>query len=107
MVLTNGKGNVHATDEEGNTIIEAANGLGVVLDSNSNIIAVGDAERNVVLIDRESNFLATDEEGNTIVEDADGSGAVLTEMTIVIAGEVTQAMRLGRKGTKYKLFVTE
>ena len=54
MVLTNGKGNVHATDEEGNTIIEAADGLGMVLDSNSNIIAVGYAERNVVLIDRES-----------------------------------------------------
>ena len=67
MVLTNGKGNVHATDEEGNTIIEAADGLGVVLVSNSNIIAVGDAERNVVLIDRESKFLATDEESNTIV----------------------------------------
>ena len=76
MVLTNGKGNVHATNEEGNTIIKAADGLGVVLDSNSNIIAVGDAERNVVLIDRESNFFATDEEDNTIVEAADGSGAV-------------------------------
>ena len=60
MVLTNGKGNVHATDEEGNTIIEAANGLGVVLDSNRNIIAVGDAERNVVLlIDKESNLFSS------------------------------------------------
>ena len=64
----------------------------MVLDSNSNIIAVGDAETNVALIDRESNFLATDDEGNTIVEAADGSGAVLTEKRIEIAGEVTQAM---------------
>ena len=60
MVLINGKGSVHTTDEEGNTIIKAADGLGVVLDSNSSIIAVGDAERNVVLlIDRESNFFSS------------------------------------------------
>ena len=52
----------------------------------------------MVLINKESNFLATEEEGNTVVEAADGSGAVLTEMTIEIAGEVTQIMKLGRKG---------
>ena len=54
----------------------------MVLDPNSNIIAVGDAERNIETIDRESNFLATDDEGNTIVEAVDGSGAVLTEKRI-------------------------
>ena len=70
----------------------------MVLDPNSNIIAVGDAERNMETIDRKSYFLATDDEGNTIVEAADGSGAVLTEKRIEIAGEVTQAMKLGRKG---------
>ena len=52
MVLSDGKGNgnnVLAVDEEGNTIVEAADGSGVVMDSGGNIIAAGDAEGNVVL----------------------------------------------------------
>ena len=44
MVLTNGEGNVLAADEEGNTIVEAAEGSGVMLDSNGIIVLVGDAE---------------------------------------------------------------
>ena len=52
----------------------------------------------MVLTNVEGNVLASDEEGTTIIEAVDGSGAVLTEMTIEIAGEVTQIMKLGRKG---------
>ena len=51
----------------------------------SNIIAIGEAERNVVLIDGASNVLAADEEGNTSVEAADGSGAVLNSDCNIIA----------------------
>ena len=59
MVLTDGKGNgyVLAIDEEGNTIAEAVDGSSVVMDSGGNIIAAGDAEGNVVLIDGESNVI--------------------------------------------------
>ena len=57
MVLTDGKGNgnVLAVDEGGNNIAEAADGSGVVMDSRGNIIAAGDAEGTVVLIDGEGN----------------------------------------------------
>ena len=48
-----------------------------MLDSDGNIVAAGDAEGNLVMINGEGNVLATDEEGNTFVEAADGSGAVL------------------------------
>ena len=46
MVLTDGEVNVLPADEKGNTIVEVADGSGsgVVLDSNGNIIVVGDAE---------------------------------------------------------------
>ena len=49
MVLTNGEGNVLAADEEDNTIVEVADGSGVVLDSNGNIVASGEAKGNMVL----------------------------------------------------------
>ena len=41
---TDGEGNFLAADEKRITIVEAADGSGVVLDSNGNIILVGDAE---------------------------------------------------------------
>ena len=68
MVLTDGKGNgyVLAIDEEGNTIAEAVDGSGVVLDSEGNIIAAGDPEGNVVLTDGEGNVIGV-EGGNTII----------------------------------------
>ena len=49
MVLTDGEGNVLAADEEGNTIVEAADSSGVVQASVGNIVAAWDAEGNVVL----------------------------------------------------------
>ena len=77
MVLTNGEGNVLAADEESNTIVEVAYGSGVVLDSNGNIVASGDAVGNVVLTDCQGNILSSDKEGNTIIETAEVSGAML------------------------------
>ena len=46
MVLTDGEVNVLPADEKGNTIVEVedGSGSGEVLDSNGNIIVVGDAE---------------------------------------------------------------
>ena len=70
MVLTDGKSNgnnVLAVDEESNTIVEAADGSGVVMDSGGNIIAAGDDEGNVVLSDGEGNVIALSKEGNTII----------------------------------------
>ena len=69
MVLSDGKGNgnnVLAVDEEGNTIVEAADGSCVVMDSGGNIIAAGDAEGNVVLSNGEGNVIVLSKEGNTI-----------------------------------------
>ena len=49
-MLTDGEGNVFAADEEGNTIVEAADSSGVVQASVGNIVAAyWDAEGNVVL----------------------------------------------------------
>ena len=69
MVLSDGKGNgnVLAVDEEGNTIVEAAECSVVMMDSGGNIIAAGDAEGNVlVLTNGEGNVLAANKMGNTI-----------------------------------------
>ena len=55
MGLTDGEDNVVAVNGEGNTIVEAADGSGAVLDFDGNIIAAGDAEGNMVLTDGEGS----------------------------------------------------
>ena len=80
-MLTDGKGNgnVLAVDEEGNTIVEAAECSVVMMDSGGNIIAAGDAEGYVVLTDGEDNVIAVEgAQHHHITETTEGSGAVLS-----------------------------
>ena len=83
MVLTDGKGNgnVLAVDEEGNTIVEAADCSFVMMDFGGNIIAAGDAEGYVVLTDGEDNVIAVEgAQHHHITEATDGSARCLALM---------------------------